>query len=854
MKKTVVKRIVIFILTLIAILTLSSVFVSADNADIIFNVLEISREKDSLKLDISIDGELAELHKGKEIYIFELRPDNKPEELANMTPLLSVAVNKKVVINLEFSKSKLYSSYIAAIKADDGTVAAASARSYITNPEELADNTSPYPKRNTKKGLVTQIGSDAQYLGAAHTTISIDLNEYMVTSYRENSISYINGGQTFYFPLDKINALDHKIKALTESGMNVYLNIVLGKDNGSGLSSVFPLCSGSDVSYYAINTDTVSSVKYYTAFCEFITARYSKSSSNGFVPGYILGYEVDSVNWNYAGDIPFEDYVESFENAYRILYSAAKSVYSNAEVFVSVSNVFNTNEETAYSYGYKAFLDRFAKSVRLGGDIKWSLAVNPYPSDPTNTEFWADERATDSVSTNFITIKNLDVLSDYMGSDAMTYDERTRNIIISEFGINGNYDDAKNNDCQAAAYALAYAIVDKNPDIDAFIYYRQVDFPTENAKLGLWTSLPSATLSPFNKKAIYNVFKNADTDAYLEGLNMAKVFCPAELYAAYTENYTPSPKRYVYESIPIVKSDIRPTFEETTLFDLTLGSADGFYPANSCSYVELRQISTDSPETSLYAKMNPVSGNTYMGISRVLDENKSIDGSFITVRFKAVTPINETVNVMVRLDGYENGTPSAFEGIVQTASNDFVELTFKIDDYIKKTDGDIRTIKLWFKPSSNTISDGEYGLWLDKISLHKKTGLDTFLSGFITFILIALLIAVIVFAIIATKNKAFNSRIKAFFGKKRSQFIGFLKNKKIISRRHARKKGVRQTPPKSNPQPAAQKSPQSTQTGRPIVRTKPRPHPNNASSTSKNLQNRDSSAKQNNENSTNSPE
>ena len=221
----------------------------------------------------------------------------------------------------------------------------------------------------------------------------------------------------------------------------------------------------------------------------------------------------------------------------------------------------------------------------------------------------------------------------------------TRNIIIAEFGLSGNFDDAKNNDCQAAAYALAYAIADKNPDIDAFIYYRQVDFPTESAKLGLWTSLPSASLSPVNKKAIHNVFRNVDTEAYEEGLGMARAFCPEEIYNAYTENYSPRPRRYVYESIPVVKADIRPTFKETSLFNLSLGTADGFYPANSCSYVELRQISADSPETSLYAKMNPVSYNTYMGISRVLDENKSIDGRFLSVRFKAVTPTDETVNV-----------------------------------------------------------------------------------------------------------------------------------------------------------------------------------------------------------------
>ena len=850
MKKTIVKRISIFIFSLIALVALSSVFVSADGTGITFNSIEITREKDSLRLDISIDGELSELYKGKPVYLYELKPNDKTEDIAEMTPLVSVQANKKVVITLDFDKSKLYSSYIAALKSDDGAVTVISPRSYVTNPEAIADNTSPFPKKNTKKGLVTQIGSDAQYLGAAHTTISIDMSEYMSATYRENSISYINGGQTFYFPLDKINALDHKVKVLTESGMNVYLNIVLGKDNGSGLSSVFPLCAGSTASYYAINTDTVSSVKYYTAFCEFITSRYSKDKSRGFVPGYILGYEVDSVNWNYAGDIPFEDYVESFESAYRILYSAAKSVYSNAEVFVSVSNVFNTSEDTAYSYGYKAFIDRFAESVRLGGDIEWSLAVNPYPSDPTNTEFWTDERATDSLDTEFITIKNLGVLSEYMDSSSMSYDERTRNIIISEFGLHGNFDDAKNNDCQAAAYALAYAIVDKNPDIDAFIYYRQVDYPAESAKLGLWTSIASGSLSPVNKKAIYNIFKNADTENYSEGLNMAKAFCPAELFDKYVGDYAPNPKRTISESIPIVKTDIRPTFKESVLFDLSLGNAYGFYPANSCSYVELRQVSADSAETRLYAKMNPVSPNTYMGISKVLDKSTAIDGSFIGIKFKAVTPTTETVNVMLRLDGFDGDVPAVFEGVIQTNSNEDCELTFKIDDFVKKTDGDVRTMKIWFKPSSGALTDGEYGIWLEEVTLYKKTSLDLFFNILISAVIIIFAIAIIVLLILVLKNRTINSKIKGFFGKNRSRFIGFLKNKKIISRRKTRKRGARASTPKDRAQGDAVRPAQPSPQKRPIPPQNYQNRPSIASRPNQNLQNHTQNTKPKSENHT----
>ena len=69
MKNTVIKKTGILILCMLALTALLSVFALADPTGVTFTAIELSREKDSLKLDISVDAELVEK-------FFGLRPDS----------------------------------------------------------------------------------------------------------------------------------------------------------------------------------------------------------------------------------------------------------------------------------------------------------------------------------------------------------------------------------------------------------------------------------------------------------------------------------------------------------------------------------------------------------------------------------------------------------------------------------------------------------------------------------------------------------------------------------------------------------------------------------------------------------
>ena len=794
-------KIAVLSFVLLFICPLLFVSVSAESFEYSIDSLIIDDSLNYIEISASIEEKFVDANEEVDLFLFELLPSDSIKDINSLAPLTSVRSEKNVSEKLAYKERMLYSSFVFAKKNGDGTYTPVSEQKYIENPEIFSQNTLPFPKRATKKGLCTQIASDAQYLGAAHTIINTAIEEYMAPNQKEGTIAYNYLGQTFYFYEKKLSALDHKVKTLTESGMNIYFNVVLGKNESGDFDFIYIDKGSQSASLYAINTTSLQASRYFMAFSKFMTERYSsEDTENGFVPGYILGYEVNTTGiWNHAGDVNFDDYVNYYENAYRILYSALKSTYANGRVYVSVSNLFNADESSS-DFGTKAFLESFAENVRKKGDISWALAINPYPSDPSLTEFWLDENAINSLDTPYLTMKNLDVLSEFMRLDTMTYSGSVRDIIISELGINGNYSDARNNDCQAGAYALAYAIADKNEDIDAFIYYRHVDHPAEPVHLGLWTSNALTALVPENKKAIYDVFRNADTSKASAGLDIARAFCTDEVYTQLLDDYTPTAKKEISEAIPVLKTDIGSTYKERVLFDLTGGELLGFYPSDNTSYVELRPISNSEYTTRLYSSQKFPSGNVYSGISKDLSGIELDRAEYITISFKPVTPTPQTLTVMLRLDSHNGDVCHSFEGIVQLSSNEESELTFKISDYIKATHGDIDSLKLLYKPTTASIESGEYGLWLESITVHQRTGLTAAVTIIITIVTVLVILALIALTVFIKLNKTAQNKIKEITGKTKSRIIGLLKDKKIISRRRNKKKGAKVTPPKDRNQ------------------------------------------------------
>jgi hypothetical protein len=756
--------------------------VSAEESPFNIESVTIIQENNLISVSASVDKEYVKENEGQTVHLFRLPPNNDPENLSGLTPISSKEISDELDFTENFTKQLIYSSYILATQNGDGTYSTVSDNIFISNPQDIADNTEAFPQSTTKKGLVSTISADAQYLGVSHTTIDVEIEDYISPVKTDDTISHTFFGQTFYINAKKLSALDHKIRVYSDADINVYLNIILGKSTIPELDFLY-YSKNDAASLFAINTKSVKSARHFAAFCDFLTSRYSVTDGNyGFVPGYILGYEINAAGkWGYPSTATLEEYTENYANAYRILYNAVKSTYANGRVYVSVSNLFNGDESTT-DYGSREFLAAFAENMKRGSDTDWALAVNPYASDPLMTEFWNDTEATDNDDTKYVTLKNLDVLCKFMESEDMLYKGNVRSIIISEFGIHGDATDTNASERQAAAYALAYAIADTNPYVDAFIYYRHTDHTAENGKFGLLDSRAET------KKSVYRIFRDADTANAAKGLEMAKSYSSAELYNKYLKDYSPKSKRITTEKIPMMRDEIPTKYTESVLFDMSAGSTCGFYPSDSAAYVELRPVDAEATSSSLYAVMKPVSSQTYMGISRSFTDEEKLEGDYITVYFTPITPTTQTLTVQFRLDGKADNVKQVFEASSQLSSNVETALTFKISDFVKLTGGKINSLRLWYRPSNNALEAGEYALRLDKITIHTSDDTNAFLEfviSLIPWLCAALVIGAIVYIY---KNKRILNKIKEINGKTKYRILRFLRDKKIISGKYRKRK------------------------------------------------------------------
>jgi hypothetical protein len=108
--------------------------------------------------------------------------------------------------------------------------------------------------------------------------------------------------------------------------------------------------------------------------------------------------------------------------------------------------------------------------------------------------------------------QNMEVFTNYMCQPAyLSPTGQVRYIIISEILFNSQTSDEAT---QAASFAYAYKLAEKNPYIKGFIVHRAVDNVYEQTADGISCGLFNCDANglPTTTKQIYNVFKYIDTD------------------------------------------------------------------------------------------------------------------------------------------------------------------------------------------------------------------------------------------------------------------------------------------------------------------------------------------------------
>ena len=431
------------------------------------------------------------------------------------------AVVMDAALNYNRGNSRLFKKFAFAVKKD-GKYVLVSTPQYITNPEAIAKYSSVYQQPASKKGLLVDPnklrGNELDDLGVKQAAYNIPVARLLgpTTSSAYPTIHYTYNGRTYALNGQVVAEYDIVFGTLTAKGITTTA-IILNNYSSAYSQLIHPKArSGGSAPYYMFNGAEESGVEYMAAIATFLAERYS-GSSHGRISNWVIANEINArKEWNYMEKTDTATYVEEYAKAFRVFYTAIKSVSSSARVYMPIDQQWDRNLKNNPNYDGRDILDEFNRNIKEKGNIDWGLAQHPYNVPLTEGRIWKSNKlVTHSAGTSMITMENIEVLTNYMQQDQfLDTNGEVRSIILSEQGYTSTAGEA----LQAAAFAYAYYKTEHNPHIDAFLLNRQTDAPEEVAQ-GLAFGLNHSSGA---RKQLYNVFKYIDTPNHAEYTDFAK--------------------------------------------------------------------------------------------------------------------------------------------------------------------------------------------------------------------------------------------------------------------------------------------------------------------------------------------
>ncbi|MBE6582375.1 MAG: hypothetical protein E7648_03830 [Ruminococcaceae bacterium] len=652
-------------------------------------------------------------------YLFRVTPDN--EEISSLAPFSQAnAENGRVSFALEYDVSDhsavLY-GYVLAIKSSDGYTPLTNAR-YIDNISEFSHNNRPIFKATTVKGLEVQYIADAQLIGVGQTVVHVKLNE-LISNDPEKSTAFVYGADRYLIDNEALTLLDYRVKTLSDAGINVHINYILTFDANADEALYYPDAKGESDTIFAPNVSSFDNAKTFAAVMHHLAERYSLSDAKyGFCGSYILGYEVNNTYESHnSGKSDLISNAKDYAAYLRFADLAVRSAYSKGKVYASVSNVWNAaDSELVGVFGARDFLTEVSKRVY---DVNFGIAVNPYPSDLQMTEFWLDEKATETLDTEYLTMKNITVLNEFLSQKEILCNGKIRSVIIPEFGVSGVYGEESEKK-QAAAYALAFYNASRLPTLEAFVWHRHVD---HNYEIGLNYGLYSSselTLERKEKKEIYDIFAAVDCfDS--ESVKIIKALCsrlPVKDYEELIKNT--ATRTRVILTIPSVSASISSSrFDSSTIFDFSK-SLYSFYPTDNTNYIEQKKEGKTQFMRIASLRLSPFE---HMGAGINLEDGMSMAGAeYLTVRVR-VNASCKNADFVFMVDGNSRNGRATLRFSSTIPTNEWVTLKFPVHSLTRKEISNAR-VKIWAR--TDTSNDEQIFIDVQSVQLHYEKDLTPF--------------------------------------------------------------------------------------------------------------------------------
>lgn len=413
------------------------------------------------------------------------------------------------------------SKLVLAVKLSNGTYQAVNEPVAVSNPEMIAVNKEEIFKASSKKGVqgmtIADDGAsvtDARYANTKQTLLNLDLSSVVGTEGQKGYVEYDYKGKTYYF--SNCSALRSSIRTLNEgyeqylygnddtTEVAVSLCLLLSYDEDTSYL-IDPAARTKGKTYYLLNVQEKEARETLEALFLYLGCLFGQEDC--YVTNWILGNEINaSKAWNYGGNLSFDAYMQRYTLAYKMLYNAVKAQKSGNNVAISLDNGWMAVTDT---YAGKKTLDTFAKKIHEENpNIQWSVAYHAYSYPLTRTDFWKDQTNTsDSLSTKYISMRNIDVLTDYAALLENTYGmpKDSIRVLLTEQGFSYS---AGNPKLQAEAIARAYYTAEFNERIDTFIIRAIIDAQQE-VKDGLYLGLMNAKTE---KRIAFYVYEYMDSD------------------------------------------------------------------------------------------------------------------------------------------------------------------------------------------------------------------------------------------------------------------------------------------------------------------------------------------------------
>lgn len=427
-------------------------------------------------------------------------------------------------------KAAMMSKYAVAVKLGSKYQIITKTSSFISDPEETATMTEPYNgyyeeggKVTSKKGIQGASEDYLEDLGAQHVLLNMDIADLVSTKKKSGYVAYKYNGKTYYFQdmiawvqtLRYLNGWDND---------NPYgwhrrsVTVVLLLSYKSELSYlIHPSARKKGAApYYALNMKEKKARETFEALFCYLGEKLGDNKKSR-VCNWTLGNEVNACEaWNYSGNMSLDECVENYADAFQLLYQGVRRTASTSRVFISLDHSWTASTD---GHSGKKFLDKFASYMnKTAPKMQWNVNYHPYSQPLTRADFWNDSsNTTNSSNTSYISMKNIKVLTDYLGKIETKYKKEKGSIrvILGEQGftaVEGNSGQEKK---QAAALGYGYYIAAFNSRVDAYIIRTYLD-DKEETKSGLYLGLMS---SSHKKKKAYDVYKYVDTEQSAEYMN-----------------------------------------------------------------------------------------------------------------------------------------------------------------------------------------------------------------------------------------------------------------------------------------------------------------------------------------------